>query len=125
MKLKLGAFQAQGSTAFNLYSPHLALHHGTDQIAPLLAAELEATALGVAVQVDPFDEEQILKPGYHVSGSRVETRRFQAMGQLVQPRHRREAPLGGGHYLAFASQPSCRGAKLNLKANFETRIHMC
>jgi hypothetical protein len=37
---------------------------------------------GVAVQVDPFESKTFLKPGDHVSGSRVETRRFQAMGQL-------------------------------------------
>ena len=34
----------------------------------------------VAAQVDPF-EKQILKPGNHLIGSMVETRRFQAMGQ--------------------------------------------
>jgi hypothetical protein len=37
-------------------------------------------ALGVAVQVDPFESKLILKPGYHITGPRVETRRFQAMG---------------------------------------------
>jgi hypothetical protein len=33
-----------------------------------------------------FESKQILKPGYHISGSRVETRRFQAPeGQLDSP----------------------------------------
>ena len=40
---------------------------------------------GVAVQVE-FGKENFgkktLKPGFHIIGSRVETRRFQAMGQL-------------------------------------------
>jgi hypothetical protein len=35
----------------------------------------------VAVQAGPFESSKVLKPGYHISGSRVETRRFQAMGQ--------------------------------------------
>jgi hypothetical protein len=37
-------------------------------------------AHGVAAQDAAF-ESKCLKPGYHISGSRVETRRFQAMGQ--------------------------------------------
>jgi hypothetical protein len=44
--------------------------------------------LAVAVQVD--FESKGLKPAYRISGSRVETRRFQALWvnsiQLVQPR---------------------------------------
>jgi hypothetical protein len=36
---------------------------------------------GVAAQVDPLGK-QTLKPGYHISGSRVETGRFQAVGRL-------------------------------------------
>jgi hypothetical protein len=40
-----------------------------------------AHPLAAAVQVDPF-ESKGLKPGYHVSGARVETRRVQAVGQL-------------------------------------------
>jgi hypothetical protein len=35
--------------------------------------------LGVAVQVAPFEKQQILKPGDHFIGSRVETTRFQAL----------------------------------------------
>jgi hypothetical protein len=38
--------------------------------------DVHAVALQVAF------ESKGLKPGYHISGSRVETRRFQAMGQL-------------------------------------------
>jgi hypothetical protein len=45
---------------------------------------------GVAAQVDPFGE-QALKPGFHFIGSRVETRRFQALWvnwiQLIQGPH--------------------------------------
>jgi hypothetical protein len=37
--------------------------------------------LDVAVQV--AFERQALKPGIHLTGSRVQTRRFQAMGQLI------------------------------------------
>jgi hypothetical protein len=33
---------------------------------------------GVAVHVE-FEKAQTLKPGYHISGSRVETRRFRAL----------------------------------------------
>jgi hypothetical protein len=42
---------------------------------------LEVVRQGVAVQVDPF-ESKGLKPGYHITGARVETRRFQARGEL-------------------------------------------
>ena len=41
---------------------------------------LEVVRQGVAVQV--AFESKGLKPGYHVTGSRVETRRFQARGEL-------------------------------------------
>jgi hypothetical protein len=51
--------------------------------------------LGVSVQAE---FEQILKPGYQISGSRFETRRFQAMGQLdrtctAPPARRPRPPL--------------------------------
>jgi hypothetical protein len=53
------------------------------------ARDFSTRFLLAAVQVE-FVSKQILKPGYHVSGSRVETRRFQALWvnciQLVKPR---------------------------------------
>jgi hypothetical protein len=69
---------------------------------------------GVVVQVDPFEIVQILKPGYHISGSRVKTRRFQARGQLnstctAPPWHLgrgdgAEVLLDHGLHLAVAAQ---------------------
>jgi hypothetical protein len=44
------------------------------------AARVSLMRLGVAVQI--AFERKGLKPGFHVTLSRVETRRFQAMGQL-------------------------------------------
>jgi hypothetical protein len=58
-----------GSTAFNLYSPAVAL-----------LGEVHARHRAVAVQVEI--ESKTLKPGNHMSFSRVESMRFQAQGQV-------------------------------------------
>jgi hypothetical protein len=89
--LKLCAFKRYGSNWIQLVQPrrrHVVLHpchHVLGLLVPVAvllparAAHAEVVQ-GVAVQVE--FESKGLKPVSHLIGSRVETRRFQAMGQL-------------------------------------------
>jgi hypothetical protein len=77
------AFKRYGSTGFDSCTqPCFELGvEGVAVAGVLRDVRREQEVQAVAVQVDPF-ESKGLKPVYHFSGSRVETRRFQAMGQL-------------------------------------------
>jgi hypothetical protein len=118
-------FQAMGSTCKALNSTRQApcihlVHPPTSAVdggAPAAAADAAAAAAGAPAEapvqaavepvVVPGDDlgvvEQVaFEPGYHVSGSRVETRCFQSMGQLAPP-HLDELPVDVQQHVALAA----------------------
>jgi hypothetical protein len=74
-------FQAMGHDwILNLYRGPTG--DGPRELRAAVGRHLLPRRRAVAAQVDP-SESNILKPGYRISGSRVETRRFQAMTHIV------------------------------------------
>jgi hypothetical protein len=128
--LKPGAFTSYGKPgAFHKLNATCTQPHRVQQLqVPRVGIEAQR-AHGAGVLVPHHDvaeqvvhlEKQTLKPGFHFIGPRVETRRFQAMGQLHSactygPTAASRHPLEQ-LYLTVAAQVACEKAKA-----FETRI---